>query len=58
MEWLKNNDEIVIRRADKRGAMVMWGKRQYIDEALRQLNDAQYYVPLSSNPTDSIKQEL
>lgn len=36
----------------------MWGKRQYIDEALRQLNDAEYYVPLSSNPIDSIKQKL
>ena len=50
IEWLKNNDEIVVRGADKGGATIVWGKTQYIDESLRQLNDTHYYVPLSSNP--------
>ncbi len=37
---------------------MIWGKTQYINEALRQLCDPQYYVPLSSNPTAIIKEEL
>lgn len=33
VKWLKNNEEIVVRSADKGGATVIWGKPQYVDEA-------------------------
>lgn len=56
--WLKNNDDLIVRSVDKFGARVVWRKRQYIDGAPRQLNDPQYYVPLASNSTAVIKNEL
>lgn len=46
-----------MRGADKGGASVVWGKKEYMAEALRQINDTQYYVPLSTNPIDLIKPE-
>lgn len=33
-------------------------KEQYIEEALRQLNNSQFYEKLSSNPIDSTKERL
>lgn len=51
LKWLSTNDDIIIKRADKGGAVVAWDRDQYITEALRQL-------PLMSNPTELIKAEL
>ncbi|XP_063064237.1 uncharacterized protein LOC134456700 [Engraulis encrasicolus] len=58
IQWLRNNEDLVIRVADKGGATVVWGKEQYIHEALRQLSDQHYYAPLQSNPITSITNEL
>ncbi|XP_054871029.1 uncharacterized protein LOC118470507 isoform X2 [Amphiprion ocellaris] len=58
MVWLKKEEDIVVRRADKGGATVIWGKNDYIMEAQKQLNNRQYYVPLKSNPTENIKRDL
>lgn len=43
-QWLDNNDDLVVRTADKSVAMVVRHKREYTDEALRQLNSLQYYA--------------
>lgn len=50
IQWLKNNNDIVVRRYEK--ATVMQGKKQYTDEALRELGDLQNYV-VTSNPVMS-----
>lgn len=57
LQWLKDKDDIVVKPADKR-ATVIWGKTKYISEALRQLCDPQYYVPLSSKTTVVVREEL
>lgn len=40
---LFNNHEIVIKQADKGGAMVVWDREAYIREGLRQLADTMFY---------------
>ena len=44
---LRNNDEIVIKPADKGGATVIMNKSSYINEAYRQLNNSNYYTKLT-----------
>lgn len=48
--WLSSNDDV--KRADKGGAVVVWGRDQYITKAMR-LN-CEYYQPLSFNPIEQI----
>ena len=57
---LQNNKDIIIKRADKGGAVVVWGYAKYVLEANRQLQDTQYYRPteLSSKPFLQMKEEL
>ena len=51
MHYVKQNQEIVIKRADKGGATVILNKRDYIAEAEKQLNDYRFYNKLDSDPT-------
>lgn len=44
---LKNNNNIVIKSADKGGAIVVLNREAYIAEAYRQLNNTKYYMKLS-----------
>lgn len=44
---LKNNHEIIIKKADKGGAIVIMDRDLYIAEGLRQLNNPKYYKPLT-----------
>jgi len=48
---LKNNDEIVIKPADKGSAVVIQNKEDYIQEGLRQLNDQNYYIEVNTDLT-------
>jgi len=43
---LRKNENIIIKSADKGGAVVLMDKELYIQEALRQLNNINYYQPL------------
>ena len=50
-EWdalksLKSRQDIVIKPADKGGAVVVWDRAAYIGEASRQLNDSSFYEPI------------
>ena len=54
-EWralfqLKKRQDIVIKPADKGGAVVVWDKRLYIEEASKQLNNATFYNPRTNDP--------
>lgn len=48
---LKCNENIIIKSADKGGAVVVWDKTSYITEATRQLSDATTYAKLAEDPT-------
>ena len=39
LKWLSTNENIIIKRADKGGAVVVWGRDQHITEAMRQLDN-------------------
>ena len=48
---LQQNQEIVIKPADKGGTIVIQDKSKYIAECKRQLNNPQHYRTLTSDPT-------
>jgi len=48
LKQLKNNDSIVIKKADKGSAIVIQNKTDYCQEAERQLNNKQHYKPISA----------
>ena len=58
----KKRNDIIITRADKGGAVVILGIKDYIDEANRQLNDTNNYEQLDFDPTElhteKIKSEI
>jgi len=47
LQQLRNNDSIVIKRADKGGATVVMSRVAYLAEAHRQLGNNRYYTKLS-----------
>ena len=49
---LQNREDIIIPKADKGGAVVIWDTKDYITEAERQLNDGTMFNKLELNPTD------
>ena len=49
---LKNRTDIVIKPADKGGALVIMNSKDYLKEGLRQLNDTNYYQKLNKDPTE------
>lgn len=46
---LRNNKDIIIKPADKGSGIVIMDIQQYKLEALRQLNDTNYYIPLTQS---------
>lgn len=50
LETLRGSDDIVIKQADKGSAVVVMDREKYIDEAMRQLNDRDVYIPLQKDP--------
>ena len=51
MRDLHNNNNIIIKPADKGGSIVIMNKADYIQEAHRQLFNPEHYKPLTSDPT-------
>uniref|UniRef100_A0A6I8PYF5 Uncharacterized protein n=1 Tax=Xenopus tropicalis TaxID=8364 RepID=A0A6I8PYF5_XENTR len=58
LDNLKKDDDIVIRRADKGGQIVVLNKIDYVTEAYRQLSDIETYTLLAKNPVTSYSLEL
>nr|XP_054762104.1 uncharacterized protein LOC129268590 [Lytechinus pictus] len=48
---LKNRSDIIIKPADKGSAVVVMDRQQYIDEAMKHLNNLSHYALLDSDPT-------
>eukprot|EP00079_Xenopus_tropicalis_P025906 XP_012819539.1 PREDICTED: uncharacterized protein LOC101732444 [Xenopus tropicalis] len=55
---LKNDHDIVIRKADKGGQIVILNKSDYVFEAHRQLSDRETYLPLEKSPLNLYASEL
>ena len=51
LEHIKTMDDIIITNADKGGAVVVQDVKNYVKEAMRQLNDRSFYKRLNHNPT-------
>ena len=52
LKQLRSNQNIVIKPADKGGAIVLMNKQDYLNEGLRQLNNPQFYKEIQRNPTN------
>jgi hypothetical protein len=48
---LKTDNDLIVKPADKGGAIVIWPKDAYLAEAYRQLNDSNHYQKLTHDPT-------
>ena len=55
---LRQREEIIIKPADKGGAVVVWRKNLYISEAERQLSDATAYTDVHHDPTEENQIEI
>ncbi|XP_070573545.1 uncharacterized protein [Ptychodera flava] len=55
---LKDDNSIVIGRADKGGATVVWNAKDYEAECLRQLSDKQIYEEVSSDHSTQVHNKL
>ncbi|XP_075428447.1 uncharacterized protein LOC142466834 isoform X1 [Ascaphus truei] len=58
LKCLKDNDSILIRKADKGGATVVLDREYYVSEAQRQLNDPEAYRTLDRDPTPQFIKEF
>ena len=51
---LKNNQDMIIKPADKGSAIVILDKQSYINEGQRQLHDTKFYEETDSNHTGEV----
>ena len=63
LEWaaindLKNDENIEIMEADKRGSVVILSKSHYKSMILSQFNDDKTYKKLNSNPDQAIMKKI
>ena len=54
LRHLKSRQDIVIKQADKGGAIVVWRKDLYIQKANRHLSNTEFYVHVESDTTKTI----
>ena len=52
---LKSYRDIVIKEVDKGGAVVVWSRNDYCEEAYRQLHDDQVYELVETDPLEKVK---
>ncbi|CAJ0929564.1 unnamed protein product [Ranitomeya imitator] len=55
---LREDKNIIIKPADKGGAIVVMDRTDYIKEAYRQLGDNTVYIKLSKDPTNDIRDDI
>ena len=57
LHQLKTDNDLIVKPADKGGAIVIWPKDSYLKEAYRQLNDSNHYRRIPHDPTPEILTE-
>ena len=55
---LKSNNDLIIKPADKGGAIVIWPKNDYLAEAYKQLNNTNHYKKITDDPTQPLLQQI
>ena len=55
---LAGDESIIIRNADKGGAVVLQNKVNYCAEVMKQLTNSDFYTPLSYDPTLTFSREI
>ena len=55
--WSPRQHDLIVKPADKGGAIVIWPKDSYLAEAYRQLNNPDHYQKLPHDPTPEILAE-
>jgi hypothetical protein len=58
LQELRELDNVIIKPADKGGAVVLWDRELYIAEVYRQLNDTKTYTVLKKDPTSRYAKEI
>ena len=58
LKSLMNDNEIIIKSADKGSAVVIWSKHDYLLEASNQLSDTNVYCKPNSNTLQKVKSEI
>ena len=58
LQGLKANKDIIIKNADKGGAVVVMNTKDYIKEAERQLNDENFYVKIPRDLTTDHEEQV
>lgn len=56
--FLKQNKDIIVCKADKGNVTVILDKKEYDEKCLSLLNDSKVYQKLTSDPTQNIQKEL
>lgn len=54
LDFLSSDRDIIIREADKGGAIVILDREVYIGEVLRHLNDREFYQEIPEDPSKTI----
>ena len=54
-QFLKDNPDTIVLKADKGNITVVWSRKEYNNFALQHLSDNKYYVKLNKNPTITIQ---
>ena len=55
---LKGYRDIVIKGADKGSAVVVWGRKEYCEEAYRQLAEREVYERIEGDPTRNLSKSI
>ena len=50
LKYLQNNKNLIVKPADKGGAIVIWPKDDYLREASKQLENTAHYQHITHNP--------
>ena len=58
LKTLKNPSDIVIKETDKGGAIVVWGREDYCNEAYRQLSDKEVCEPVEAAVSEVLENVL
>ena len=58
LKQLRNDNTIVIKKADKGSTVVITNRDDYITEVERQLNDKKFYEKLDENPQEQFRKDM
>ena len=50
LKYLQNNKNLIVKPADKGGAIVIWPRDDYLREASKQLENTAHYRHITHNP--------